>query len=107
MKRSESYNVRIILSSRMLPKNVHFFTDNIVRKVSSGQICPRFLRTCMSSYIIGILSKKRGPFPFFFYRTLVTPPPTGRFLLRNGKKFELRGDRTRYSYLNPISGTHR
>ena len=58
----------------MLPKNVHFFTDNIFRKVSSGQICPRFLRTCLSSIIVEILTiQKADPFPFF-YRTLVTPP---------------------------------
>ena len=52
-------------------KNVHFFTDNIVRKVSSGQICPRFLLTCLSSNFVDILSTKSRPFPFFFYRPFV------------------------------------
>ena len=40
-------------------KYVHFFMDNIVCKVSSGQICPPFYgHVCTSSYIIGGLSKK-------------------------------------------------
>ena len=48
------------------PKNVHVFTDNIVRKVSSGQICPRFLRTCLSSNIVEVLTiQKADPFPYF------------------------------------------
>ena len=47
-------------------KNVQFFTDNIFRKVSSGQICPRFLRTCLSSNIVKISTiQKADPFPSF------------------------------------------
>ena len=47
-------------------KNVHLFTDNIVRKVSSGQICPHFLRTCLSSSIVDFLSlQKADPFSSF------------------------------------------
>ena len=47
-------------------KNVHVFTDNIVRKVSSGKICPRFLRTFLSSNIDDILTiQKADRFPSF------------------------------------------
>ena len=66
-------------------KNVHFFTDNIVRKVSSGQICPRFLLTCLSSNFVDILSTKSRPFPFFFYRPFVTPPSLDILLLKKKK----------------------
>ena len=58
----------VVHSLWVLPKKyVHFFTDNIVRKVSSGQICPRFLRTCLSSNIVEVLTiQKADPFPYFF-----------------------------------------
>ena len=42
------------------PKNVHVFTDNIVRKVSSGQICPRFYgHVCLLILLRFWLYKKR------------------------------------------------
>ena len=83
-----------------LPKKyVHFFTDNIARKVSSGQICPRFLRTCLSSNIVDILSTKSRPFPFFFHRTLVTPPPLDILLLKKRNRFAFHWDRTQYYYV--------
>ena len=71
--------------------------------MSSGQICSRFLRTCLSSIIVEILTiQKADPFPFF-YRTLVTPPQKKKFILKKGKTFELCWDRTQYSYVSTNS----
>ena len=71
-------------------QNVHVFTDNIVRKVSSEQICPRLLWTCLSSNIVEVLTiQKADPFPYFLYRALVNPPPPKIFIVKKGKNILL------------------
>ena len=65
-ERHRRYNHLFINLSTYPPKNVHFFTDNIVREVSSEQICPRFLPTYLSSNIVEIFTiQKADPFPSF------------------------------------------
>ena len=60
-------------------KYVHFFTDNIVQKPRSGQICHLFSRTLLSSKIVDIyihfsktekkLKRKRSLKLFISYKT--------------------------------------
>ena len=66
-------------------------------------MCSSFLRTCISFNIVDILSTKSSPIEqtlsLLFYRTLVTPPPLEIFLLKKGKIFIFRWDRTHNSYV--------
>ena len=79
-------------------KNVHVFTDNFFRKVSSGQICPRFLRTYLSYNIVEVLTIQKADPPLFY------PLPPKIFIVKKEKKtFNFAGTEPNTPPLTPIS----
>ena len=67
-----SHDAKVIIT----PQKSTFFTDNIDRKVSLGQICPRFLRTCLSSILLRFCLNKKRTLSLLFLPNNSYPSPT-------------------------------